>query len=274
MVGKRIQTSAFLNLGLFSMREIFRCQELDIARRSATHPCSKIAGAQAYSFAENPPFQIPEPWRGDLSVAPLPFISSNPAIDQTDDSPWNTEPDEKITEYFNLGFGSTFPRILHPNGPEGRLRETNVKFWSNIQKCAAEKKTKETYALAETSQSPRLFTVSRHPNMEWKKTRDKCFKLHMPAILRKSAAVVVCTLGRHAEEAFRNLTVETLSGVAIVVGLGHPNARRRTAGENDLPPLAPNVAGLPPDLVTRIRERLRGKDTSRAEPPPPSGISG
>jgi hypothetical protein len=249
------------------MKEIFRCEELDIARRSATHPCSKIAGAQAYSFAENPPFQVPEPWRGDLSVAPLLFISSNPAIDQTDDSPWNTEPDDKITEYFNLGFGANFPRILHPNRPEGRLRETNVKFWSNIQKFAAEFFEKDRRNLRPGQDFSITEVVHCKSASEYgveKKTRDKCFKLHMPAILRRSAAVVVCTLGRHAEEAFRNLTVETLSGVAIVVGLAHPNARRRAAGENDLPPLAPNVAGLPPDLVTRIRERLRGKDTSCA----------
>jgi hypothetical protein len=242
------------------MREIFRCEELESARRSASHPCSKIVGAQAYSFAGNPPFQVPEPWRGNLRLAPLLFISSNPAIDQTDDSPWNTEPDETIAEYFNLGFGETFPRILHPNRLAGRYRETNVKFWSSIQKFAAEffERNKQhvfpdqDFAITEVvhCKSPSEYGVDKN-------SRAKCFELHMPGILQRSAAVVVCTLGRHAEEAFRNLTVIMSKGEAIMVSLAHPNARRLTAGENDPPPLPPNVAGLPLDRVTKIREKLR-----------------
>jgi hypothetical protein len=202
---------------------------------------------------------VPEPWRGNISVAPLLFISSNPAIDQTDDSPWNVDPDDKIVEYFNTGFGAGFPRILHPNRPEGRLRETRVKFWSHIHTLAADffERSKrdvrpgQDFAITEVVQckSASEYGVGA--------ARDTCFKLHMPGILQKCAAVVVCTIGRHAEEAFRNLTVATSGGIASLVGLAHPNARRRANGEHDISPLPRSVAELPRDVVAQIRARLR-----------------
>ncbi len=56
------------------IEEITHCGEVDaVWQGDADHPCRKIVHTQPTSPEE---FQVPEPWAGHLSQAPLLFISS------------------------------------------------------------------------------------------------------------------------------------------------------------------------------------------------------
>lgn len=85
------------------IEQITHCPEVDaVWQGEAGHPCRKIVLTQSTSSEE---FQVPEPWAGHLSQAPLLFISSNPSI--SDDEPyprWSDPADERV-DFFDNRFG-------------------------------------------------------------------------------------------------------------------------------------------------------------------------
>ena len=75
-----------------------------IENRSQENPCREIVLSQDIETISD--FQLPEPWSGQISIAPLLFLSSNPSISLTEQYPLWSWSDEAITDYFIHRFGT------------------------------------------------------------------------------------------------------------------------------------------------------------------------
>lgn len=67
------------------LSEISHCSVADAIRSGSSPvavPCHKIVGLQTGSL-----FQLPEPWSGQIDIARLLFISSNPSINELEEYP-------------------------------------------------------------------------------------------------------------------------------------------------------------------------------------------
>lgn len=107
------------------------------------HCCSKIVLSQGVESTSE--FQVPEPWSGHISTAPILFLSSNPSIgpagghEQYPRATWN---DESIVEYFDYRFGgkplsAIESGIYHTSRGSTRARR-GVRFWIGVRARAAE----------------------------------------------------------------------------------------------------------------------------------------
>ncbi len=85
--------------------EIARCPvALDcLSGGIGASPCGVIVGSQKASASQ--PFQVPEPWSGDVTKAFILFISSNPSISQEEEYPTLQWSDGEIADYFMNRFG-------------------------------------------------------------------------------------------------------------------------------------------------------------------------
>lgn len=218
------------------MQSIYRCTELSKARQNDDHACHKIASVQFYSICEN--YQVPEPWRGDIETAPLLFVSSNPSIDPTDDSPWETDSDEKIEKCYRQGFDvKQFPRIAHPKN--GSF--TRVAFWSSIKYRASELfgADKDLLTPGQHFAITEIVHCKSRAEIGVKEASATCREKHLANVLAKSGALVICALGEHARKALKGLAdmemeLTTAAGAPILIHLPHPNARKERTVEKNL----------------------------------------
>jgi hypothetical protein len=93
--------------------------------------CSEIVRVQgANSWLD---FQVPEPWSGHLSSAPLLFLSSNPSISLTEKYPRGHWSATELNSYFENRFDGYWVkngrRALQANGME---YGNAVGYWSNV----------------------------------------------------------------------------------------------------------------------------------------------
>jgi len=100
---------------------IARCGDVSNAMRDNKHPCHEIVSSQNDS-----PFQIPEPWNGNLQNAKILFISSNPSISSLEIEEYPTESwaDEEIQEFFLYRFSIPYYR-------------DKVRFWTFVKKYSS-----------------------------------------------------------------------------------------------------------------------------------------
>ena len=84
--------------------EISRCSEvIQCLKWNPEHPCSKIIGLQgSASYAEH---QLPEPCSGQINIAPILFISSNPSISEDEIFPTGSWKDSDIVDFYQHRFG-------------------------------------------------------------------------------------------------------------------------------------------------------------------------
>lgn len=204
-----------------TLQSIYRCQNLQSARDApANHPCGAVAAAQLYARCDA--YQVPEPWRGDLAGAPLLFVSSNPSIDPTDDSPWNIDSDAEITAYFHKGFPDTFPRIVRPRVGTSSL----VRFWRTLSHLAndlfpatVKVSPGKHFALTE------LVHCKSRGEAGVRKALQTCVSLHLEPILQTSRAAVICVIGAHARAHFARQKVVPDAEAPVHIYIDHPNAR-------------------------------------------------
>ena len=100
--------------------EIAKCSDIAAAMSDENHPCHRIVSLQ-----KGKPFQIPEPWNGNLQEAQILFISSNPSISslEKEEYPVETWTENKIQEFFLNRFSTPYDK-------------NNVRFWTYIKKYA------------------------------------------------------------------------------------------------------------------------------------------
>jgi hypothetical protein len=214
--------------------EIANCE---IARRHLADPsfesnCGDIVQVQAVHTLAS--FQVPEPWNGWLSTAPILFVSSNPSISDTERYPCGEPGAQHLIDFFRNRFeghwvrGGTRP--LERTGHYG----TPVAFWSGIQARASE-------LLRRPAVPGRDYALTEIVHCKSKKetgvvaAMKQCPQRYLSRVLCCSAAKLVVIVGRKALQYFNTLNVngipripekdgmDSVGGIPrVFVYLGHP----------------------------------------------------
>ena len=82
--------------------EISQCpvaREIRLGNSTSSCACRQIVGVQTGAD-----FQVPEPWSGQIDIAPLLFISSNPSIDEHEDYPYRSWESSRTADFFSNRF--------------------------------------------------------------------------------------------------------------------------------------------------------------------------
>ena len=152
------------------LHEIMLCSNVSAGRSDASSPCHTIVSSQ-----NNPdePFQLPEPWSGDLENAPILFIGSNPSISYDEDYPLETAdwPRERATRFFTHRFQDGWVKV----GRYGRFRngeysKRRTSYWSSIMRRAMELLERDVRP-ARTTVPPRSCTANPRERKECAKRR-------------------------------------------------------------------------------------------------------
>src|SRR5689334_1986439 len=120
------------------LTNIARCPEMLTCLRNPQldHPCRKIvlwqSGKHGMSGAEH---QVPEPWNGKITEAPLLFLSSNPSFSSTEHYPTVRWSDRDLTDFFENRFSKWMKdgtRFLQKDGSYSR----KTRFNADVQRYA------------------------------------------------------------------------------------------------------------------------------------------
>lgn len=207
--------------------EISSCREVSKALKSNSHPCHRVVDWQARQWhKEELSFQgsrmhRPEAWTGDLSVAPIIFLSSNPSFDKKENFPsWEKEKwsDGKVADFgvnrFSLdrtrGFGATESRIVDDQdrtvGLDGKLSK-KVSHWQWVRKVAAlilEKDLNETSAITDYVMTELVHCKSPH-EQGVVQALEMCRQMWLSKILALSPARILVVAGVKAGKDFAKL---------------------------------------------------------------------
>jgi hypothetical protein len=187
-------------------RSISRCVNVTacLNGNAAPHPCRTIVQSQAPNYGDGTyaGFQVPEPWVGQVDVAPILFVSSNPSIGKDDHSCGSTS-DNTIWESHHLAFGDgSRPYIIDgvwtTNAEGEKLKR--VRYWSWIKKRAQELIPDRSvipgvdYALSEI-----VHCKSEH-EVGVPEAAQTCADLHFENLMSVAAARVVVVVGKIARQ--------------------------------------------------------------------------
>jgi hypothetical protein len=207
--------------------------------RQSSHPCFEIISVQhswdSHILGQH---QVPEPWSGDIEHAPILFLGSNPAIDEQEEFPLLSWPDEWIEDFFTHRYQGgrkqwieNGTRYLRLNGSRGQSD-----FWSDVRKLAEELRERVVddgvdYALTEV-----VHCKSKNQKGV-KKALHKCAGLYLRRVVELSGAKVIVVLGEQAEDAMRSefplpdgniVGLQSVGGrQRYIVFLYHPSYCRR-----------------------------------------------
>lgn len=235
--------------------EIVRCPNVERCRTSeAPHPCRDLVRSQR---ADNP-FQLPEPWSGDLEHAPLLFLSSNPSISvcrcqgehrcSGEAFPTAATSEGDVVAFYADRFGEPWAHnYFDTRRHDGTYRRSGGKFWGWARNRAVE-----------------VFGRPVVPG------RDFCLSevVHCKSVaegkLLSEACVQEC-----ADRYLRPLL--ELSGAAVVVCVGL-KARRALCEACGIDPVRLPVQGVAPRIMQDIT--LGGRSRNLAFLPAPAGPMG
>ena len=192
-------------------REVFesvsRCRNVRICLDTAQpHPCRAIVEYQVKNrgVTSYNDFQVPEPWVGQIDIAPILFVASNPSIGD-DDHASGTTPDDVIWESHHLAHGGGRRqyildgiRTMTPDGTPIKA----VRYWSGALARARELipdrpvMPGRDYALTEIvhCKSPHEIGIGE--------AAQTCADMHMENVMSVAAARVVIAVGAFAHRWF------------------------------------------------------------------------
>lgn len=185
------------------LHEILSCENIVKSRGQFgyTCPCYRIVNSQP----NNENCQLPEPWCGRLSVAPILFLSSNPSIDEDEQFPtaiWKNDKAKLEDFYLHRFTTKRKPQWVKDNRillKDGTYSKNWVRFWAGIGKRAEELLQREPlygedFVMTEVvkCKSKSEFGVSEAVNA--------CAGKYMKKMLEISPAKMIVVLGRHARE--------------------------------------------------------------------------
>ncbi|WP_127077578.1 uracil-DNA glycosylase family protein [Rhodomicrobium lacus] len=199
-----------------------------------SNKCYEILTTQQVEFSAH---QIPEPWSGDITKAPILFLSSNPSIDNNSKYPVWDWPDDQIEDYFSNRFGGRQQwiedgiRCLNNDGSR-----TTVRFWAAVKARARELLEKapmpgKDYALTEV-----VHCKSRN-EVGVAQVLSECVKRYLrPVLSEASGAKIIVVLGNIAGQTLKQefkMPANARMAGPVEVGLGnrylvflpHPNFR-------------------------------------------------
>jgi uracil DNA glycosylase superfamily protein len=218
---------------------ITRCPVAERCRAGEDLACSAVVGSQG---APGPgDYQVPEPWSGHISGAPVLFVSSNPSIDPAEAYPAGDWDDERRIDFFadrfdqrDLPWVDQRMRPLLQTSPR-RHRDHGTRFWAATRARASELLGRQAEPGRDFALTEVVHCKSRaeHGVAEALAT---CAETWLHPTIRVAVAPVVVLFGARAREAFSDtfaipahapvtgpLSIEGTE--RIVVQLPHPNAR-------------------------------------------------
>jgi hypothetical protein len=237
---------------------VTRCLESD-----APHPCGAIVRSQVRSrgVVGYGDFQVPEPWVGEITVAPILFVSSNPSIGEDSDALGSSSDDALWDSHHHAFGGGTRPYVLdgvYTTTTAGAKLDL-VRYWVAVRARAreliADAVPGRDYALTE------VVHCKSEGETGVAEAAAECAEMHLRRVLALSPAPVVIVVGRVAREAFLGARAPSPPGVVerelggrgrLLVYIPHPAAwggPRRLAARlsaDDLRRLRAAVAGSRP----------------------------
>jgi len=121
---------------------ITRCPVAERCRAGEDLACSAVVGSQEASGPGD--YQVPEPWSGHISGAPVLFVSSNPSLDPDEAYPAGDWDDERRIDFFagrfdqrDLPWVDQRMRPLLQTSPR-RHRDHGTRFWAATRARASE----------------------------------------------------------------------------------------------------------------------------------------
>lgn len=237
--------------------EIARCPTIQACLNSANHPCAKVVQFQGSDSIDER--QVPEPWSGRITQAPVLFISSNPSISYDKVFPTGDWPQDLICDFFNNRFGDG-RRLWMKDGkkslrPDGEYGRANM-FLSSIRKRAIELFERDVNPGGDYSLTEVVHCKSKSESGV-SEALDHCVSRYLRRGLSISRAHIFVVLGKYAKRAMKRefdarpcLYGPTDIGgqERIVAFLPHPNAREPRAFEQC----------FPEEELNTIRAYLRG----------------
>ncbi|MCL4485111.1 MAG: hypothetical protein M1537_02030 [Nitrospirae bacterium] len=181
---------------------ITHCSEVEriLSLRDSSHSCSKIV------LSQGSPFQLPEPWNGNLVSAPILFISSNPSINEEEEYPDQSWDDGKVVDFFKNRFqeGQTDDRRV-------RLKSgsysTKVPYWNELRSRTAEvfECDPEAVVLGRDFAITEVVHCKSQKNKGVEESLDHCSQKYLKKILEVSGARLLVVLGKFARMGIKTL---------------------------------------------------------------------
>ena len=201
--------------------EIASCNEVQIALDSPSHPCSGVVSWQAKQWIPNittiaeSPMHRPEAWTGDITSAPIIFLSSNPSFNSDENYPnwisvqWGME---KIIDFalnrFSSNqlrmFGATqygslknFDRTIEHGGA---LSKSRVRYWSWVRQLVShilDKPEDQVSAISDYVMTEIVHCKSTYEEGVVS-ARKKCKDKYLERILALSPAELIFVVGKNA----------------------------------------------------------------------------
>lgn len=242
--------------------EITHCPIVDVCYRESTaHVCSDVVREQSPSPIVE--FQVPEPWSGDLTSAPMLFLSSNPGINNVEEYPTRAWSDEEVVDFFANRFGGGKQAWVR-DGLYGRRKDGGyakgwVRFWAAVRARASELLNRDAipgvdYALSE------VVHCKSNKEAGVQSASTECVPRWLGQVLEASGAGIIICLGQVSANAVRSI-LSIPSGGRIsrtLIGgrrrtllfLPHPNSRQKRTiaacfSDNEIADLRAELARLP-----------------------------
>ena len=201
--------------------EISSCNEVANSLSDASHPCHGVVSWQAKQWIPtittiaNSDMHRPEAWTGDITKAPIIFLSSNPSFNKDENYPsWdlNKWPVEKVLDFALNRFsakqlrlyGATeygalknFDRTIEL---DGALSKKRVRYWSWVRQLVShilEKPEDQVSAIDDYVMTEIVHCKSPHEEGVVS-ARKKCKDKYLERILALSPAELIFIVGKNA----------------------------------------------------------------------------
>jgi hypothetical protein len=201
--------------------EISSCDEINPALVDKAHPCNQVVSWQKDKWSLNiqniqeSPMHRPEAWTGNLTKAPIIFISSNPSFNPKENFPnwyvsqWNKSQIvdfalNRFSDQLNRSYGATQSNSLmncdKTIEKDGQLSVNRVRYWSWVRKLVGyvlDKSEADVSAIDDY-----VMTEIVHCKSEYEKgvilARKKCKDKYLERIITLSPARLIFVVGKNA----------------------------------------------------------------------------
>ena len=217
------------------LKEIVNCPNVKCCLENKNYQCacSEIINSQGKDLNN---FQVPEPWNGNLSKAPILFIGSNPSYNEKEEYPTKSSVESgeiDIQDFFMNRFNGKWVSNIEKKGFYTLLKnkeysKSRVRYWSYVKETAKKllgKKEKEEFNVEDMNKYCVLTEIvhCKSPKQKGVKetTVEECAKKYLEGILGSSKAKVVVCFGKIANKkvkevvGYLSVKIEKIGRMAI-----------------------------------------------------------
>jgi uracil-DNA glycosylase len=233
---------------------IARCKNAAACFADASHPCATIVRSQKASDIAS--FQLPEPWVGEIDVAPILFVASNPSIGE-DEHAMESASDEEVWDSHHFAFGggkrTYISDGIRTTDPDGSIIKP-VRYWASVRARARELLSPLPLVYGKSYAMTEIVHCKSIDEIGVAAAAETCAAEHLENVLGIAAAVVVVAMGAVAHQWLGaskdgpRVFARMLGGrERLVAALPHPSAR---GGPKSF------AANLTPAEMARLREAV------------------